>query len=368
MSYKGTYDKTIFYDPESRFSIISVKTDDVNVPASARNSYIYRDHLIRFTATGFALPQSDAVEMELEGEWVKDEKHGYQLQVEKCREIVPRTVVGVKGYLASGLLRGIGSATAEEIVNRFGVAALDILERDPDQLLEIRGITRERLEEIKDSYAETHALRDLMTFLSPFEVTAKTAIKIQQTLGSDSVSIVKREPFELCRFPGFGFKKVDGIAQKLGLRPDDPARIMGALQVSLQRRCEEKGHLFIPADDLCKEARKLLNSGLPPRAPRLKNEDVLPHLQTLILRGEVVSYKDAIYSRRYFALEDDTAHRIAEILMDNEVEEHLDGPVDTVTREIGVTLSDKQVDAVKMALRHRLSIITGSPGTGKTTF
>lgn len=298
LNYKGVYDRTIFYNPDSRFSIISVKTDDTSIPVNVRSSYKYKDHLIRFTATGFALPQSDCIELELDGEWVKDEKHGYHLQVEHCREIVPRTISGVKGYLASGLLKGIGKATAEEIVAQFGVSALDILEHEPERLLEIRGITPERLAEIKESYAETHALRDLMTFLSPFEVSAKTAIKIQQALGENSIPIIKQQPFELCRFSGFGFKKVDSIAQKIGLAPDDPARVMGALLVCLNKLCEDNGHLFVPADTLCRSALRLLNNGLPPRAKRLKGKQVEPYLQTLVLRGDVVSYKDSIYSKR----------------------------------------------------------------------
>lgn len=277
MSYKGIYDRTIFYNPDTRFSIISVKTNDTSVPAHVRNSYKYRDHLIRFTASGFALPQSDCVELELASEWVNNEKYGYHLQVEQCREIVPRTVAGIKGYLSSGLLKGIGKATAEEIVSRFGVAALDILEHEPERFLEVRGITPERLTEIKESYAETHALRDLMAFLAPFEVGVKTAIKIQQTLGMNSISIIRQQPFELCRFPGFGFKKVDSIAQKMGVLPDDPTRVMGALQVCLNHLCEEKGHLFVSADTLCRSALMLLNKGLAPRAPRLKGEQIRPY-------------------------------------------------------------------------------------------
>ncbi len=153
MAYRGIYDKTVFYNPLSRYCVISVKTDDTEVPESARSDYKYKDHLIRFTATGYDLPQSDSVTMELTGEWVKDEKHGCQLQVEHCREIVPPTLDGVRGYLASGLIKGIGEKTAEAIVDRFGVRALDILENSPEQLLEIKGITEERLKEIKSSYA-----------------------------------------------------------------------------------------------------------------------------------------------------------------------------------------------------------------------
>ena len=367
MVYKGLYDKTVFYNPDTRFSVIIVKTDDVNVPSNVRSTYKYRDHLIRFTATGFVLPQSDSVELELSGEWVKDEKYGYQLRVEKCEEIVPRTITGVRNYLASGLLKGIGKATADDIINRFGVSALDILENSPERLLEVRGITPDRLKEIQESYAETHSLRDLIAFLAPFEVGTKTAIKIQQALGLNSVSVIRAYPFELCRFQGFGFKKVDGIARQMGLAPNDPTRVMGALHVCLHKLCEENGHLFVTANDLCKAAMKLLNSGLPPKAPRLKVEHIQPHLQTLILRGEVISYKEAVYPKRYFILEDDTARCIASILMDNQLPGEFEQEMESVIKQLGIVLSQKQRDAVKMALRHRLSIITGSPGTGKTT-
>lgn len=129
-----------FYNPANKFCIVSVKTADQSVPAEARSNRRYKDHLIRFTAVGYEIPRTDAVELELDGEWTKG-KYGVQLQVEQWREIVPRTKNGVEGYLASGLIKGIGPKTAADIVERFGVATLDILEHQPERLLEIRGIT-----------------------------------------------------------------------------------------------------------------------------------------------------------------------------------------------------------------------------------
>lgn len=153
MNCIGTYDGTIFYNPANKFCIISVKTADQSVPAEARSNRRYKDHLIRFTAVGYEIPRTDAVELELDGEWAKG-KYGVQLQVEQWREIVPRTKNGVEGYLASGLIKGIGPKTAADIVERFGVDTLDILEHQPERLLEIRGITENKLEDIKASYAE----------------------------------------------------------------------------------------------------------------------------------------------------------------------------------------------------------------------
>ena len=367
MGYRCIYDQTIFYNPINRFSVIRVKTDDTSVPEGARDTYKYRDHLIRFTATGFDLPQSDAVSLELTGEWVKDEKHGPQLQVEHCHEIIPPTLGGVRGYLASGLIKGIGDKTAQAIVDRFGVKALEVLEHSPEQFLEIKGITEERLEEIKASYAESHVLRDLMTFLAPFQVSPGTAMKIHQSLGANSLSILRESPFELCRFSGFGFKKVDEIAQKAGGRIDAPDRIRGALLYILDKKCKEKGHLFLEKTELCKAAMRLLNTGVNEKPLRVKSEAMDEQMQDLVLRGQVVAYRDNIYSRRSFALEDETARRIAVMLAEKTTAIDISQILAQVCREHSLLLSEKQKVAVETAFQCNLSIITGSPGTGKTT-
>lgn len=228
MIHRGTYDGTIYHNPVNRFCIISVKTADKEVPQEARSTRRYKDHLIRFVATGYELPRTDAVELELDGEWTKG-KYGVQLQVEQWREIVPKTRDGVEGYLASGLIKGIGPATAAQIVSRFGVETLDILQNHPERLLEVKGITESKLEDIKTSYAESRMLQDLMTLLSPFKITPKTALKIYQHFGPASVDILKKSPFELCQVSGFGFLRVDAIVQKNGGDLHDPMRVKGAL-------------------------------------------------------------------------------------------------------------------------------------------
>ena len=227
MNCIGTYDGTIFYNPANKFCIVSVKTADQSVPAEARSNRRYKDHLIRFTAVGYEIPRTDAVELELDGEWTKG-KYGVQLQVEQWREIVPRTKNGVEGYLASGLIKGIGPKTAADIVERFGVDTLDILEHQPERLLEIRGITESKLEDIKASYAENRMLQGIMTLLAPFKITPKTALKIYQYFGPTSVEILEKSPFELCQISGFGFRRVDAIVQKSGGNLHDSMRIKGA--------------------------------------------------------------------------------------------------------------------------------------------
>ena len=310
MIHRGTYDGTIYHNPVNKFCIISVKTADKEVPQEARSTRRYRDHLIRFVATGYELPRTDAVELELDGEWTKG-KYGVQLQVEQWREIVPKTKSGVEGYLASGLIKGIGPATAAQIVSRFGVETLDILQNHPERLLEIKGITESKLEDIKTSYAESRMLQDLMTLLSPFKITPKTALKIYQHFGPASVDILKKSPFELCQVSGFGFLRVDAIVQKNDGDLHDPTRVKGALFWALEDSKGGKGHLFLPGETC---GRRLFGCSMQRFLSRLSgftNRKLRMVLQDMILHGEVVSVKDNIYLPRTFAQEDETARRIA---------------------------------------------------------
>jgi exodeoxyribonuclease V alpha subunit len=364
--HKGTYDGTIYHNPANKFCIISVKTADQDVPQEARSTRRYKDHLIRFVATGYELPRTDAVELELDGEWKKG-KYGMQLQVEQWHEIVPRTKGGVEGYLASGLIKGIGPATAAQIVSRFGVETLDILQNHPERLLEIKGITEGKLEDIKTSYAESRMLQDLMTLLSPFKITPKTAQKIYQYFGPASVDILKKSPFELCQVSGFGFLRVDAIVQKNGGDLHDPMRIKGALFWALEDSKGSKGHLFLTSEVLRKEALRVLNAKIPIPSLRLHEQEVIDVLQNMILHGEIVAVSEKIYLPRVFAQEDETARQIAMRVVEPSTPERIEQILERVKREMGLALSSKQEAAVHAAYRHNLSIITGSPGTGKTT-
>lgn len=135
-----TYESTIFYNEANKFSIIVVKTNDPRIPLQACSGRYYGDRMLRFTAVGYELPRTKAVELELDGEWVES-KYGYQLQVEQWQEIVPQTADGLLAYLGSGLIKGIGPKTAEDIVATFGPDTLNILDNEPEKLLQIRGIT-----------------------------------------------------------------------------------------------------------------------------------------------------------------------------------------------------------------------------------
>lgn len=366
MGYVGTYDRTIFYNPSNKYCIISVKTSDQSVPQQARSAYRHRDNMIRFIAVGYELPQTDKVSMILDGEW-ESGKHGVQLQVEKCEEIVPQTKEGVYGYLSSRLIKGVGEKTAALIVDRFGADALRVLESEPERLLEIRGITPDKLEDIKASYAESRCVRDLMILLTPFNVTPTAATKIYEHFGSRSVDVLHKNPYELCQVSGFGFKRVDAIVRKGDLPLNSPMRIHGAVFTALDTGRSEKGHLFLDETTLAKTGVKLLNENSSPEQVHVTPEEVDAVIQDMIMKGEIVCSNGNIYQINSFVQEDETARKIAEMLVVPATPVDITAALGKIRRELGVAPSKKQTEAVYMAYRSLLSIITGGPGTGKTT-
>lgn len=366
MSIVAALDKVLFFNASSKYSVLRMKTEDSSVPAEARSPYRYHDHLIRFTAVGIELPQTDTVKIEMDGEW-KDGKYGLQLQVDHWQEIVPPTLEGVRNYLASGLLKGIGEKTADVIIEKFGVNALEILEHQPDRLLEIRGITKERLAEIKDAYAETSRMRVLMTLLAPFKVTPTTAQKIYQHFGPACADIVRQSPFNLCQVPGFGFKRIDAIVQKSGGDLRDPKRVHGALFYALEDARTKDGHLYLEAEALLKAAMQLLNERIPLPQMRIPMSQVEQELSAMIRQDEVVSNHGNVYLPKQFLQESETAQKAVELFLAKPTVVDIAQPLERVKHSLGLNLSKRQSEGVEMVFRHNLSIITGGPGTGKTT-
>ena len=366
MSYIGTYDGTIYHNPANKYCVISVKSSDTGIPEGYRSPVRKKDHLIRFTAVGYSLPLTDTIQMELEGEWVNG-KYGYQLHVTECRELIPETEDGIHGYLASGLIKGIGPKLAENIVKRFGKDSLSVLEKEPERYLEIRGISENKLEEIRQSYLESHALKDIMILLSPFKVTPKTAMKIYQELGPAGAELLRKSPYELCRLPGFGFRRVDLIARKTNGNLHDPMRIRGAVFCSLSDAAAQKGHLFLPRKELLEQSLSLLNAAIPLPAMKVTPPEAENALTDMVLHGNVVSAKDQVYLPKFFCQEDETARSVAKLIRHRPPNIDISVQLQKIISESGLTLSKEQQLAVETAFRTNLSIITGSPGTGKTT-
>lgn len=367
MSIVAAFDKVLFFNTASKYSVLRYKTADIMIPQEAKSTFHYSDHLIRFTAVGYDLPQTSTVNFELEGTWSKSPNYGCQLQVERWNEIIPPTLEGIRGYLSSGLLKGIGAKTADAIVQQFGLGSLDVIEKYPERLLEIRGITEARLEEIKSGYAESKVMRDLMALLAPFKVTPATAMKIYQHFGPGGVPLIRKSPFRLCQIPGFGFRRVDAIVQKSGGDLQDPMRIQGALFFTLERSRSEQGHLYLEADGLIRNALMLLNEKILIQGNRVSQCQVEKELEAMILTDVVVSNKGNIYLPHVFAQESETACKVVKMLMEVPEPVDLEPVLERVKGQLGIKLSKRQREGVEMAFKRNLSIITGGPGTGKST-
>lgn len=364
MGFVAAFDKELFYNPANRYTILRMKTADIMVPQEARYPYKFRDHLIRFTAMGYDLPRDDTVKAELEGAWVNDSKYGLRFVVERWKEILPSTVQGIRAYLSSGALKCIGAKTADAIVERFGVQTLEVLEHEPERLLEIRGITEDRLEEIKTGYMESRVMRELLLLLAPLKVTPNTALKVLDHFGMKGVELLRESLFRLCEVSGFGFRRVDEIVRKSGGDLHDPMRIQGALLCTAEESRGKNGHLYIEIERLLREAFKLLNENVE---EPLTREEVERQLEAMINLNVVVSSGGNIYLPHVYKQECETALKVAQMTLVLPKPVNLTSIMEQVKGQLGITLSPRQTEGVERVFQHNLSIITGGPGTGKST-
>lgn len=358
------YEKTIYKDINNGFCILGMISYDETIPNKARNNY-YNDDKIHFSAIGYYLPTIHNVKLDLDGRW-EESKYGLQYHVESFKEIMPKTSSGITSYLSSGLIKGIGKSTAELIVSKFGEDTFKVIENEPKKLLEIKGITERKLSDIIRSYSENKYIQEILTFLSVYGVTPNKAKKIHEYFGGRALDVIQHTPFLLCEITGFGFKTVDEIARKVNFRPTDPLRIKGGIQFVLETAME-KGDLFLFKTMLIEKSIDLLNEGIGCNKSVTKIM-VEAALSELCLNKKLIDYNGCIYLPRFYNFEMQSAKFIAALLKKNHVSiQNLDEHINKAQNENRILLSDRQADAVKMCMQNRLSIITGGPGTGKTT-
>ena len=354
--------KEIFHNKENGFCIFVYQTEDESVPEAAKDTR-YKGKGVQFTATGIGLPGTETTEMELAGNWVKS-KYGLQLQVESYEEILPQTKEGIKGYLSSGMIKGIGPKMAELIVEKFGTRTFDVLDHYPDSLLEIKGITRKKLDGILLSYQGSHALRDLAAYLTPFKVTPKKIQKIYEEFGNDALDTVKNQPFALCKISGFGFLTVDAIAKANKGKPDDPLRIEGCIWYCMEQDMQE-GHLYQDKQKFQKKVYEQLNAGYD--GETVTEMAVYKVLYQLVKEKQMYYESGALYPANMYGYECGAAKKLVSLLLAEQEEQDITFLLAEAQKELGISLSPKQEEGVRKAFRYPVSIITGGPGTGKTT-
>lgn len=357
------YVNKIYMNEGNGFTVALYSTQDTSVPLSARDKYLASRKMIGFTAVGYNLPLTDQIELEMEGAW-ENGSHGLQYRVESFMEIVPRTKEGIIGYLASGAIKGVRQRTAEAIYHHFGLDTLEIIEKTPAKLLSVPGISEKKLYGIMDSFGKNRVFRELMTFLAPYKVTPKKVNMILQTFKDESVDIIRKRPYMLCAVKGFGFLTVDNIGRALGKTLNDPMRISGCISYVLSEAMKE-GHLYLEWEILTEQVLEVLNKDLTFQAVTAQN--VSNVLYRLVMQNSIVLDGEKVYTFRQFEAEEQTAAMVARRIL--YPMESLDVETELVQAQkvLGITLSEKQKLAVRMVFANPISIITGGPGTGKTT-
>ena len=358
------FDRAIFQS-DNGYCVFSYSTQDESVPKEARKNTFFSDDKIHFTAVGYHLVSTNVVEAELDGTW-EQSKHGLQLSVTTCKQIVPTDQAGVLAYLSSGIIKGVGPEIAKAIVAKFGDKTMEVLDQNPQQLLSIRGIAKTKLKTIVASYEETKALSDLMIYLAPFGVSMKKAAMIKEKFGDQSLQIVKTDPFQLCRIKGFGFMTVDSIARKTKVSLKHPMRYAGAINYVLDE-ARVSGHLFLSVDETVGRCYDLLNSDC--EAEVVSEGEIRQAISNEKLESRIYVEGTRVYLSYERMCEVKAAKRIVSMILQEDFEEiyDLDEKIDQAEQTLKQKLAPSQRKAVKLCLSHPISIMTGGPGSGKTT-
>jgi exodeoxyribonuclease V alpha subunit len=310
--------------------------------------------------------------MELQGRWKVHPKFGEQFEVQTYRTTAPSTVTGIKKYLGSGLIKGIGPVMAERIVSRFGKQTLDIIEHDPGRLTEIDGIGKKRVAMIRSAWAEQKEIRDVMLFLQSHNVSAGYATKIFKHYGSDAIEVVSRNPYQLATdIFGIGFLTADRIARELGFKKDTDLRIRAGILYVLNQMAED-GHVYYPYDELLEKCAEILEVDAYPVADAIKHMAAGQKICVETLAGpdhDQRAADTAVYLSKYYTCETGIAAMIKRLLNTPKAIRAIDTEkaVTWVQDQLAFILAEKQAEAVADASRSKVMVITGGPGTGKTT-
>ena len=299
--------------------------------------------------------------LSLEGLWKRDGKYGSQFMVHSFKETLPATVYGIEKYLGSGLIKGIGPIFAKKIVKTFGMETLEVLDRAADRLLEIHGIGKVRVERVKKSWQEQKEIKNIMLFLQSYGVSTSHATKIFKTYGVKSMDVVRENPYRLADdIWGIGFRTADTIAVKLGVAKDAPIRLRSGLLYTLNKLSED-GHCFALREQLYKTAAGMLETTA---------EKLQPILADMAGSEDVIVEDEAIYLPLFYHAEANVAKKILKLITadgrkridSNRVIEHLKYP-----KAGGIVYDEIQLEAMQTAIGCKFMVLTGGPGTGKTT-
>ena len=301
--------------------------------------------------------------IEAEGSFIQHPVYGKQFQAVRLTEKMPEDAMAMERYLGSGAIKGIGAALAGRIVRHFGAETLRIVEEEPERLAEIKGISEKKAHEIAIQIAEKSEMRKVMMFLQKYGISLNLGAKIYQKYGDSVYSVLQENPYRLADdISGVGFKIADEIAYRIGIHTDSDYRIKSGLAYTLLQAGGE-GHVYLPKEELFKRAEQLLG---------VDASYMEKHLVDLSMERKIIQKEEKgqvlVYPAQYYYLELNTARMLRELDIDCPEDEHLvERRISQIQKETGTVLDEMQKKAVKEAAGHGLLVLTGGPGTGKTT-
>lgn len=307
------------------------------------------------TAVGYLPGVNVGETVKLYGEWTSHPQYGRQFQIEKFETVYPGTITGIQKYLGSGLIKGIGPKMSARIVDKFQDQTLYVLEQEIDRVAEVEGIGPKRREMIQHGWEEQKAVKNIMIFLQSHNISPTFSARIYKVYEQDAIKIIKDNPYQLTYdIWGIGFKSADEIAASLGISGDDYRRVRAGIIYTLNEASND-GHVYLPFDQLLQECRRLIG---------VKISQDSPVFQDLVTAEEIIRHNDKIYLPALY---------YAEQGVENRIKKHLKAPVTLDKKRIrrlrlkSDFYSDEQLDAIRKSVREKIVIITGGPGTGKTT-
>lgn len=337
-------ERVTYQNPENGYSVMRVKVKGY-------------DELVTLVGNLLEVPAGSV--LLCEGDWKVDKRYGSQFVAQTWEEVMPATLYGIEKYLGSGLVKGIGPKFAQLIVNRFGLDTIEIIETDIERLYEVPGIGRKRVEKIAESWEKQKDIKNVMLFLQGYGVSTAYAAKIYRQYGKESIDTVKTNPYKLADdIWGIGFKTADTIASKMGYEKNDLRRLKSGVTYTLSHMAEE-GNVYAEEEQLVKSAIELLDADEAP---------VRQAISEMLQSEDLIADAEAIYMPPFYYAEVGTANRLNKLL--DCVEGSLFNiipDISVISKQTGVEYDEVQAEAIREAVSSKVMVLTGGPGTGKTT-
>lgn len=347
MVVEGVVEDIIYKNPENGYCVLRLETQESDL-----------------VAVGTLPLVSEGETLELEGDYTEHKTYGRQFAVTSFRSRMPADETAVLRYLSSGIVKGVREKTAKTLVSVFGPDTLDILENEPERVCTVKGISRQRAETISQSLKETVGVKTILLYFQQFGITPSVAFRIFKQWGLRSYDIIKNNPYRLCEIPGVGFQSADRIAVRMGYDTESPNRIEAALIFVLNHNMYGSGHTFLPKNKLGQIVSGLLG---------IDTDTVGNSLERLIADGVLVYVPeigngDAVYQKWVYESERTIALRTLLMSQFSDGDpKNFDAVVSRAERKLGIEFDELQRKAIFTAVKERITLLTGGPGTGKTT-